>query len=94
MSHTETAPARILPKRRTPDVPTAQVSLADAVATFELNALPLEAARYLATVDTFRAAGAAPTWRAETEELPPAAFTFHTETLTDAGPVLMERGTP
>lgn len=66
------APARvapILPKRRLPDVPVAQLSLADEVATFELNRLPDEAMRYLSAVDEYRRAGSAPTWRAETFEL-------------------------
>ncbi len=58
-------PAPILPKRRLPNVPVAQLSLADEVATFELNELPNEVQRYLAAVDAFRHEGAAPTWRTE-----------------------------
>jgi hypothetical protein len=58
--------APILPKRRLPDVPSEQLSLADDVATFELNELPDEVRRYLAAVDTFRSEGSAPTWRPET----------------------------
>lgn len=68
MSQTETvAPDRapILPKRRLANVAPAQLSLADDVATFELNALPDEVRRYLAAVDTFRSEGCAPTWRPE-----------------------------
>lgn len=56
----------VLPKRRTADVSSAQLSLADYVATFELNRLPVEVARYLAAVDTFELEGCAPTWRLET----------------------------
>jgi hypothetical protein len=57
----------ILPKRRLPNVPAAQLSLADEVRTFEVNRLPLEVevSRYLAAVDTFTAEGHPPTWRAE-----------------------------
>lgn len=58
--------APILPKRRLANVAPAQLSLADDVATFELNALPDEVRRYLAAVDTFRSEGCAPTWRRET----------------------------
>lgn len=58
----------ILPKRRAAGIPHAQLSLADEVATFELNALPDEVARYLRAVDTFRAAGCPPAWRPETLE--------------------------
>jgi hypothetical protein len=57
--------AAILPKRRLPNVPVPQLSLADEVRTFELNSLPDEVRRYLAAVDTFRLEGSAPTWRAE-----------------------------
>ena len=57
--------APILPKRRRPDVPVAQLSLADEVATFELNELPDEVLRYLTAVDTFRDEGCAPSWRRE-----------------------------
>lgn len=63
MASVQTAP--ILPKRRLPNVPTAQLSLADEVATFELNRLPDEVDRYLAAVAEYRLAGSAPTWRAE-----------------------------
>lgn len=59
----------ILPKRRRPGDSPAQVSLADAVATFEVNALPLEVQRYLSAVATFELEGCAPTWRPETGEL-------------------------
>lgn len=73
MSARATAPRvatlAIRPKRRLPTVPAAQVSLADSVATFELNELPREVSRYLAAVDVYRAAGSAPTWRAESDEL-------------------------
>lgn len=57
--------APILPKRRTADVPPAQLSLADEVRTFEVNILPDEVRRYLAAVDTFRREGSPPTWRPE-----------------------------
>jgi hypothetical protein len=49
-----------------PDVPHSQLSLADEVQTFELNALPDEVQRYLRTVDAFRAAGYPPSYRSET----------------------------
>lgn len=68
MSSTVTA-APVLPKRRLPSIPSAQLSLADEVATFELNTLPLEVQRYLAAVATFEFEGCAPTWRAELAEL-------------------------
>lgn len=68
MSATTAAP--ILSKRRLPSIPSAQLSLADSVRTFERNSLPLEATRYLAAVDVFRANGSAPTWRAESLEVP------------------------
>lgn len=58
----------VLPKRRTADVPSVQLSLADEVAVFELNTLPDEAQRYLATVEAFRAAGCPPRWKNETDE--------------------------
>ena len=62
-------PAPVLPKRRLPNVPTVQLSLADEVATFELNRLPDEVQRYLAAVATFTGAGSAPTWRTELDEV-------------------------
>ena len=62
-------PAPVLPKRRLPNVPRVQLSLADEVATFELNALPAEVQRYLAAVDEYRLADSAPTWRAEVHEV-------------------------
>ena len=70
MTTATSAPVAILPKRRLPSVPPAQLSLADDVATFERNRLPLdiEVFRYLAAVDTFRAQGCAPTWRPELEQ--------------------------
>jgi hypothetical protein len=68
MSHVS-APAPVLPKRRLPGVPVAQLSLADEVATFELNALPDEVQRYLAAVDEYRRQGSAPTWRSELAEV-------------------------
>jgi len=57
--------APILPNRRLPSNSSAQLSLADDVAAFELNRLPAEVLRYLAAVDVFRAEGSAPKWRAE-----------------------------
>lgn len=63
--------APILPKRRLSHVPSAQLSLADEVRTFERNALPDEVQRYLAAVDAFRDEDAAPTWRPERDEVRP-----------------------
>lgn len=60
-------PTIVAPKRREPHIPNAQLSLADEVARFELNALPDEVARYLSAVDEYRAAGYPPVWRAESE---------------------------
>ncbi len=57
--------APIRPKRRLPAVPRAQLSLADEVATFELEQLPDEVLRYLAAVDEYRRLDSAPTWRPE-----------------------------
>jgi hypothetical protein len=61
--------APVLPKRRLPSVPVAQLSLADEVSTFEHNALPDEVQRYLSAVDEYRRAGAGPTWRSELVEV-------------------------
>lgn len=58
----------VLPKRRLPGVPHEQLSLADAVAVFELNALPDEVTRYLAAVDEYRRAGYPPNYRPESAE--------------------------
>lgn len=66
---TELTAAPIRPKRRRPDIPHAQLSLADEVQTFELNTLPVEVQRYLAAVDAYRAAGYPPVWRLEREEV-------------------------
>lgn len=66
---TDATAAPIRPKRRLPDVPHAQLSLADEVQTFELNALPAEVQRYLAAVDAYRAAGYPPVWRLEQDEV-------------------------
>ena len=66
---TVTKRAPILPKRRLPDVSTAQLSLADDVATFELNRLPDEVRRYLAAVDEYRRQGSEPSYRSELSEL-------------------------
>ena len=66
MDSLATGPIR--PKRRMPNVAPAQTSLADEVATFEVNALPDEVQRYLAAVDTYRLEGCEPTWRPEVGE--------------------------
>lgn len=58
----------VLPKRREPGIPAAQLSLADEAAVFETNALPAEVQRYLAAVDEYRAAGYPPVWRRERAE--------------------------
>jgi hypothetical protein len=54
--------------RRLGGVPHAQLSLADEVRTFEVNALPDEVQRYLRAVDEYRAAGYPPVWRPEHDE--------------------------
>lgn len=58
----------ILPKRREAGIPHAQLSLADELETFELNALPAEVARYLSAVDLYRREGCPPVWRPESLE--------------------------
>jgi hypothetical protein len=69
-TQTGTRPAPILPKRRLPDVPSAQLSLADTVAVFELNRLPDEVQRYLGAVAVFELeTGRRPDYRSETFEL-------------------------
>lgn len=55
-------------KRRLPGVPHSQLSLADEVRTFEVNALPDEVQRYLRAVDEYRAAGYPPRFRSEVHE--------------------------
>lgn len=55
-------------KRRVAGVPHAQLSLADEVRTFEVNALPDEVLRYLRAVDEYRAAGYPPRFRSEANE--------------------------